>query len=59
MNCRKCGTEMRPGKALAQTWKSGLPDFHDGKSGVTMSPGGPGELVDVMKCPGCGHSVQL
>ena len=53
--CRKCGGEIKPGKALAQTF-TGLPDF-PGKEVVTISAGGPGRLIDCMKCEACGHSV--
>lgn len=53
--CRKCGGEMKPSKAIAQTL-TGRPDF-PGKEVVTISPGGPGRLIDCMKCEKCGHSV--
>lgn len=53
--CRRCGGEMAPGKAIAQTY-AGIPDF-PGKEVVTLSPGGPGVLVDCLKCRECGHSV--
>ena len=53
--CRRCGGEMRPGKAMQQTF-TGAPDF-PGKDVVTLSPGGPGVLVDCLKCSQCGHSV--
>ena len=53
--CRKCGGEMKPSKAIAQTF-TGLPDF-PGKEVVTISPGGPGRLIDCRKCEKCGHSV--
>ena len=43
------------GQAIAQT-VSGRPDFHGGEV-VTMSPGGPGQLINCMKCSRCGHSV--
>ena len=56
--CDKCGGEMKPGKAIAQTW-TGTPDFHGDKHCVTVSPGGPGKLVDCMKCVNCGWSVGL
>jgi len=48
--CRKCGSGMKPGKALDQT-------FHTSREG-TMSPGGPGVLIDCMKCVSCGWSVK-
>ncbi len=56
-NCRKCGGEMRPGIALAQTC-TGVDDFA-GHGVVTMSPGGPGKVIDCLKCGQCGHSVSV
>ena len=51
--CKKCGGNMRKGQALAQTWIGA-----DDLGGVcTMSPGGPGELVDCLKCGQCGWST--
>lgn len=47
--CRKCGSEMNPSKALDQT-------FYTSREG-TMSPAGPGVLIDCMKCVSCGWSV--
>lgn len=55
--CPRCPGTMLPGKALAQTF-SGTPDF-PGHEVVTISPGGPGELVDCLKCNICGHSVSV
>jgi len=55
-SCKKCGAEMRPGKALAQT-VTGVHDFPEDRYYVTMSAGGPGALVDCMKCVACGWSV--
>jgi hypothetical protein len=60
--CRRCDAEMVPGQAIEQTWVPGMPDFigtgTDGDMrGQTMTAGGPGKLVDVLKCPLCGHSV--
>ena len=54
--CQKCGGEMWPGKAMAQTLV-GIPDFPGDDHAVTLSPGGPGRLVDCMKCDRCGWSV--
>lgn len=54
--CRRCGGNMVPGLALAQTY-TGLPDFPGDSRAVTMSPGGPGKLVPCLKCVKCGHSV--
>lgn len=53
--CPKCGGTMRPGKAMGQTF-TGLPDFDGDTSPVTLSPGGPGVLIDCVKCDACGHS---
>lgn len=58
MQCPKCNTEMQPGKAIQQTWTGGTPDFiGKPETIVTMSPGGPGKLIDCEKCPSCGFSV--
>ena len=46
---------MRPGVAIAQTY-TGSEDFPGGDV-VTMSPGGPGRMIECMKCDTCGHSV--
>ena len=50
------GGLMKPGIALEQTC-TGNPDFPGGEV-VTMSPGGPGRLVECMKCEKCGWSVR-
>lgn len=55
-SCKKCGSEMRLGQALAQTL-TGVSDFPGDRHCVTMSVGGPGALVDCMKCVACGWSV--
>lgn len=58
--CPKCHAPMQPGIALAQTYTTGLPDFpgDDPASAVqTISPGGPGRIVQCLKCTECGHSV--
>ena len=55
--CRKCGGTMRPSKALAQTFTAGTPDFPGDTHASTFSAGGPGELIDCMKCEACGWSV--
>lgn len=54
--CAKCLTDMRPGIALAQTY-TGIGDFNDRDDVVTLSPGGPGEVIHCWKCPACGWSV--
>ena len=53
--CRRCGGQMKPSKAIAQTW-TGQPEW-PGDTICTMSPGGPGRLIDCLKCEKCGHSV--
>lgn len=53
--CPRCYGPMRPGKATMQTFR-GFADFPGGEA-VTMSPGGPGKLIDCFKCERCGHSV--
>lgn len=54
-SCLRCGGQMKPGKAIQQTY-TGIPDFPNGAV-VTLSVGGPGRLVDCDKCEKCGHSV--
>ena len=54
--CKKCGGTMYPGKAIEETLM-GIPDFIGCNEVVTMSPGGPGKLIDCMKCSSCGWSV--
>jgi hypothetical protein len=61
VNCKHCDIEMKPSKGILNTWVSGMPDFPGDKpfsEGQTLSVGGPGELIDVLKCPECGYSVQ-
>lgn len=60
LTCRRCGGAMRSGKAMVSTWTGGMPDFPgDRDNVVTMSPGGPGRLIDCLKCEGCGRSVTV
>lgn len=54
--CRRCGGEMKPSKAIAQTFTGGG-DFPGDNHCVTLSPGGPGEMSDCLKCEKCGYSV--
>jgi len=51
IRCPKCDGAMKPGFALATTFITGVPDTLR-----TMSPGGPGRQIKVMKCRKCGHS---
>lgn len=53
--CRKCGGDMKPGLAMGQT-VTGMPDFIGGEV-CTVSPGGPGKLIECSKCEECGWSV--
>lgn len=54
--CKKCGAIMEPGLAIQQTY-TGTPNFPGDLRAVTMSPGGPGKLIDCLKCHECGWSV--
>jgi hypothetical protein len=51
---------MIPGKALQDTLVS-LDDFGGdaGETGTTLRRSGPAVLMDCLKCPECGHSVEL
>lgn len=53
--CRRCGSNMAPGIAIEQTY-TGIPDF-PGDKVVTLWPGGPGCVIQCLKCPACGWSV--
>ena len=58
----KCDGIMIKSKAIKEGSVCGIPDFigqtynHDGQ---TMSPGGPGKLINVLKCNKCGFSVSI
>lgn len=52
--CPRCRGEMLPGIALETTWV-GSPDDLGGDL-MTMNPGGPGRMVDCVKCQSCGFS---
>lgn len=54
--CKRCGGIMRPGIAMGQTWSAGIPDFPGQDVCITMSLGGPGRVIDCMKCEACGWS---
>jgi len=56
MNCKKCGGLMKRGVAL-ENIMSGIPDFHDQRLAVTLSPTGRARLVGCLKCETCGYSV--
>ena len=53
--CLRCGGNMKPGTAMAQNY-GGIHDFPNGPV-VTLSPKGPGKLIECLKCEKCGHSV--
>jgi len=57
--CPFCNVALKPSIALAQTWVAGAPDFigETYPSIQTMSPGGPGKVINCMKCPECGYST--
>ena len=58
--CPRCKIgKMSEGKAIEQTWLVGIGDFNDSEVGMTMSPGGPGRLIDCLKCDLCGHSIRI
>ena len=62
MNCRKCkrsgkDVEMVKSQAMAST-TAGAEDFPNSWI-VTHYSGGPGRLVDCLKCPECGWSVSV
>lgn len=56
--CKKCGSEMAQSKAIAQTL-TGMKDFPGDKHAVTLSNGGPGVLIDCLKCTNCGWSMTI
>lgn len=51
-----CSGMLRPGIAMGQTLTGGALDFASDPGPVTLSTGGPERLIEVMKCPACGHS---
>lgn len=54
--CTRCGGPMKEGQAIKQTY-TGMPDFIGDKHQVTLSPNGPGKLIQCLKCVGCGKSI--
>lgn len=57
--CPRCKQgKLRPGKAIEQTWVGGIGDFDMNEPGITMSAGGPGRLINCLKCDACGHSIR-
>lgn len=55
--CRHCHTPLTPGIAMGQTYVGGVPDFPGENTISTISAGGPGVVVQVLKCQKCGWSV--
>ncbi|MDZ7906404.1 MAG: hypothetical protein U5N55_11960 [Cypionkella sp.] len=55
--CRKCGGSMHPGIATGQTYTGGATDLPSDTHISTFSAGGPGQVINVMKCSKCGWSV--
>lgn len=56
-NCIRCGTEMVLGKALGPTEPYG--NVCRGMGGPTIITAENMEMVDVYKCPKCGHSESI
>lgn len=60
--CPKCSSPMAPGQALESTMAPASSPDHltdpEGR-GTTLRPSGPGRMVPVMKCTGCGYSRTL
>lgn len=56
--CRKCGGKMKPGIATGQTyvWSTDFPGDTGFEVGCTINYGGPGKLIECIKCEDCGHS---
>lgn len=53
--CIRCRVPLEPGIALVQTTRSSS----DLGGIYTVSPGGPGRIVQCLKCPNCGWSVTI
>ena len=60
MECtqRECDGIMRKGIAMGQT-STGIGDCRQNDAVCTVSPGGSGEVIPVMKCKKCGHSISV
>ena len=58
MRCKKCKCKLVQGKAIQNTMV-GIPDFPGTDYVCTVSPGGPGKLIECLKCPKCGHSIKV
>ena len=56
--CKKCYHAMIPSTAIQQTFVTGSSDFPGEQTrGITVSPGGPGTVIDCLKCENCGWSI--
>ena len=55
--CSRCGGKMEPGQALGQTLVGGGLDFPGDNAPVTLHAGGPGKMIDCLKCEDCGWSI--
>lgn len=55
--CKRCAGALVAGRAIAQTYVSGVEDFASDEYAITFSAGGPGELVACLKCAECGWSM--
>jgi len=56
-SCRKCGRNLKAGKALQNSLVS--PSGKRIERGVTISRTGPPQMVSVLKCTNCGHSFTI
>jgi hypothetical protein len=54
--CPRCKVLLKRGIALIPTY-GGKPDFIGSKEVVTVSMVGCGKVVNCLKCPKCGYSV--
>lgn len=52
--CARCGSELKDGIAIEQTYTCGSLDFG---MAVTYSAGGTGKIIPCRKCSECGWSV--
>ena len=60
--CPKCSSPMAPGKAMESTMAPASHPDHladPAGRGTTLRPSGPGRMVPVMKCTGCGYSRSI
>lgn len=58
ITCKRCGGPVGHGIAMGQTYV-GSPDFPGDtgfEAGCTINAGGPGKVIECLKCEECGHS---